>query len=54
MIFVFNSLNFRYFNANLSGGEKKIKEPHSSGMAEEEKPAGRERREEKKNCYPSS
>ena len=38
----------------LAGEKKKIKEPHSSGMAEEEKPAGRERREEKKNCYPSS
>ena len=46
MIFVFNSLNFRNFNDNLSG-EKKIKEPNSAGMAEEEKPAGRERREEK-------
>ena len=53
MIFVFNSLNFRYFNDNLSG-EKKIKEPNSAGMAEEEKPAGRKRREEKKNCCPSS
>ena len=41
MIFVFNSLNFSYFNENLSG--EKIKEPHSGGMAEEEKPAGRER-----------
>ena len=52
MILVFNSLNFRYFNENLSG--KKIKEPNTDGMAEEEKPAGRGRREEKKNCCPSS
>ena len=52
MIFVFNSLNFRYFNENLSG--EKIKEPNSGSMAEEEKPAGREGREEKKNCCPSS
>ena len=52
MIFVFNSLNFRYFNENLSG--EKIKEPHSGGIAGEEKPAGRERREGKKDCCPSS
>ena len=38
----------------LAGEKKKIKEPNSAGMAEEEKPAGRERREEKKNCCPSS
>ena len=53
MIFVFNSLNFRHFNENLSR-EKKIREPHSGGMAEKEKPVGRERREEKKDCCPSS
>ena len=52
MIFVFNSFNFRYFNENLSG--EKINEPNSGGMTEEEKPAGREGREEKKNCCPSS
>ena len=52
MIFVFNSLNFRYFNETLSG--EKIKEPNFGSMAEEEKPAGREGREEKKNCCPSS
>ena len=52
MIFVFNSLNFRYFNENLSG--EKVKEPNSGSMAEEEKPAAREGREEKKNCCPSS
>ena len=33
---------------------KKIKEPNSGSMAEEEKPAGREGKEEKKNCCPSS
>ena len=38
----------------ILAGKKKIKEPNSAGMAEEEKPAGRERREEKKNCCPSS
>ena len=38
----------------LAGEKKKIKEANSAGMAEEEKPAGRERREEKKNCCPSS
>ena len=53
MFFVFNLLNFRYFNEKLTG-EKRIKEPNSGGMAQEEKPAGRERREEKKNCCPSS
>ena len=55
MIFVFNSLNFSYVNENLSG-EKNWMEPNSGGMAEEEKPAGRERREEKnsKNCCPRS
>ena len=46
MIFVFNSLNFRYFNENFSG--EKIKEPNSGGMEEEENPAGRERREERR------
>ena len=46
MIFVFNSLNFRYFNENLSGKKIIIKEPHSGGIAEEEKPVGRERRKE--------
>ena len=35
---------------NLVG---KKKEPNSGGMAQEEKPAGRERKEEKKNCRPS-
>ena len=35
-------------------GKKKIKGPNSGGMAEEEKPAERERREEMKNCCPSS
>ena len=53
MFFVFNLLNFRYFNEKL-GGEKRIKEPNSGGMAQEEKPVGRERTEEKKNCCPSS
>ena len=53
MFFVFNLLNFRYFNEKL-GGEKIIKEPNSGGMAQDEKPAGRERWEEKKNCSPSS
>ena len=55
MFFVFNLLNFRYFNEKLTG-EKRIKEPNSGGMAQEKKPAGRERerREEKKNCCPSS
>ena len=33
---------------------KKIKEPNSGATAEEEKPAGRERRDEKTNCCPSS
>ena len=53
MIFVSNLLIFTYFNENLSA-EKRIKEPNSGGMAQEQKPAGRERREEKKNCCPSS
>ena len=53
MFFVFNLLNFRYFNEKLTG-EKGIKEPNTGGMAQEEKPAGRERREEKKNCCSSS
>ena len=46
MLFVFNLLNFRYFNEKLTGG-KRIKEPNTGGMAQEEKPGGRERREEK-------
>ena len=41
-VFVFNLLNVRYFNEKLSK-EKRIKEPNSGGMAQEEKPAGRER-----------
>ena len=55
MFFVFNLLNFRYFNEKL-GGEKRIKEQNSDGMAQQEKPAERERerREEKKNYCPSS
>ena len=54
MFFVVNLLNFRYFNEKLTW-EKRIKEPNSGGMSQEEKPAGREResREEKKNCCPS-
>ena len=35
MFFVFNLLNFRYFNEKLTG-EKRIKEPNSDGMAQEE------------------
>ena len=31
-----------------------VEEPNSGGMAEEGKPAGRERREETNNCCPSS
>ena len=42
MFFVFNLLNFRFFKEKL-GGEKRIKEPNTGGMAQEEKPAGRER-----------
>ena len=42
MIFVLNLLNFRYFSEKLSD-EKRIKEPNSGGMAQEERPAGRER-----------
>ena len=57
MIFVLNLLNFRYFSEKLSD-EKGIKEPNSGGMAQEERPAGRERErergEEKNNCCPSS
>ena len=55
MIFVLNLLNFRYFSEKLSD-EKRIKEPNSGGMAQEERPAGRERErgEEKNNCCPSS
>ena len=47
MFFVFNLLNFRYFNEKL-GGEKRIKEPNSDGMAQQEKPAGREREGKKR------
>ena len=43
MFFVFNLLNFRYFNEKLSG-EKRGKERNSGVMAQEDKPAGRERR----------
>ena len=45
--FVFNLLNFRYFNEKLTG-EKRIKEPNSGGMAQEKKPAGREREGKKR------
>ena len=47
MIFVLNLLNFRYFSEKLSD-EKRIKEPNSGGMAQEEKPAGREREGKKR------
>ena len=47
MFFVFNLLNFRYFNEKL-GWEKRIKEPNSDGMAQQEKPAGREREGKKR------
>ena len=47
MFFVFNLLNFRYFNEKLTG-EKRIKEPNTGGMAQEEKPAGREREKGRK------
>ena len=46
MIFVLNLLNFRYFSEKLSD-EKRIKEPNSGGMAQEERPAGRERERER-------
>ena len=46
MIFVLNLLNFRYFSEKLSD-EKGIKEPNSGGMAQEERPAGRERERER-------
>ena len=46
MIFVLNLLNFRYFSKKLSD-EKRIKEPNSGGMAQEERPAGRERERER-------
>ena len=49
MFFVFNLLNFRYFNEKLTG-EKIIKEPNTGGMAQEEKPAGKR----EKNCCSSS
>ena len=47
MFFVFDFLNFRYFNEKLDG-EKRIKEPNSDGMAQQEKPAGREREGKKR------
>ena len=47
MIFVLNLLNFRYFSEKLSD-EKRIKEPNSGGMVQEERPAGREREREGK------
>ena len=47
MFFVFDLLNFRYFNEKLTG-EKRIKEPNTGGMAQEEKPAGREREGKKR------
>ena len=47
MFFVFNLLNFRYFNEKLTG-EKRIKETNTGGMAQEEKPAGREREGKKR------
>ena len=47
MFFVFNLLNLRYFNEKLTV-EKRIKEPNTSGMAQEEKPAGREREKRRK------
>ena len=47
MFFVFNLLNFRYFNEKL-GGEKRIKEPNSDGVAQQEKPAEREREGKKR------
>ena len=47
MFFVFNLLNFRYFNEKL-GGEKRIKEQNSDGMAQQEKPAGRKREGKKR------
>ena len=47
MFLVFNLLNFRYFNEKLTG-EKGIKEPNTGGMAQEEKPAGREREKGRK------
>ena len=47
MFFVFNFLYFRYFKEKL-GGEKRIKEPNSDGVAQQEKPAGREREGKKR------
>ena len=47
MFFIFNLLNFRYFNEKL-GGEKRIKEPNSDGVAQQEKPAEREREGKKR------
>ncbi|CAH3029464.1 unnamed protein product, partial [Porites evermanni] len=37
----------RYFNEKLTG-KKRIKEPNTGGMAQEEKPAGREREGKKR------
>ena len=45
--FVFNLLNFRYFSEKLSD-EKRIKELNSGGMAQEERPVGREREGKKR------
>ena len=47
MIFVLYLLNFRYFSEKLSD-EKRIKEPNSGGMAQEKKPARREREGKKR------
>ena len=47
MFFVFNLLNFRYFNEKLTA-EKRIKEPNTGGTAQEEKPSGREREGKKR------
>ena len=47
MFFVFNLLNFRYFNEKLTG-EKRIKEPNTGGMAQEEKPAEKREKGRKK------
>ena len=47
MFSVFNLLNLRYFNEKLTV-EKRIKEPNSDGMAQDEKPAGGEREGKKR------
>ena len=49
MFLVFNLLNFRYFNEKLTG-EKGIKELNTGGMAQQEKPAGREREGKKRRA----